>query len=84
MTVIACGLPLLGLLTLLPLRRGRKLFVCLCFAILCGTAGLIGCGGNSTPAQSSQTKTPAGSYTFDVVATSGSSMTKASYSLTVQ
>src|SRR6202000_613807 len=28
-TVIACGLPLLGLLTLLPLRRGHKLFVCL-------------------------------------------------------
>jgi len=79
-TVLACGVPLLGLLTLLPLTRGRRLLLCLGFAMLISMTGLTGCGGDS----SGGTKTPAGTYTFNVVATSGSATSTASYKLTVQ
>ncbi len=80
-TALACGLPLLGLLTLLPVGRGRRLLLCLGFAMLVAAGGLTGCGGSG---QSSSTKTAPGSYTFNVVATSGSTTSTASYTLTVQ
>jgi hypothetical protein len=83
MTGMACGLPLLGLLTLLPTGRRRRLLVCLAFVLFVAAGGLVGCsGGNS--AQPSAAKTAAGSYTFNVVAISGASTSMASYTLTVQ
>jgi hypothetical protein len=83
LTVLACGLPLLGLLTLLPAGRARRLLLGLGFVVFVAASGLTGCGsGNS--AQSSATKTVAGSYTFNVVAASGAGSSTASYTLTVQ
>ena len=82
--VLACGLPLLGLLGIAPLRRGGRLLMLVCALLICGGAA-IGCGGNSsTPAQTSQSKTPAGSYTFQVVAAAGASQSTANYTLIVQ
>jgi hypothetical protein len=83
LTVLACGLPLLGLLTLLPVGRGRRLLVCLGFVAFVAASGLTGCGGGNS-AQSSATKTVPGSYTFNVVAASAASSSTASYTLTVQ
>jgi hypothetical protein len=80
MTALACGLPLLGLLMLVPVARGRRLLLCVGFLLLVSAAGLSGCGGNS----SSGNKTQPGSYTFQVVATSGSASSSANYTLTVQ
>ncbi|MFL6429593.1 MAG: FG-GAP-like repeat-containing protein [Acidobacteriaceae bacterium] len=81
MTALACGLPLLGLLALLPVGRGRRLLLCAGFALLVAAGGLTGCGGGG---QSSATKTAPGNYTFKVVATSSSTTSTASYTLTVQ
>lgn len=78
-TVVACGLPLLGLLMLVPVARGRRLLICLCFVLFVSAAGLSGCGGSSD-----SNKTPPGSYTFQVVATSGSATSTANYTLTVK
>jgi hypothetical protein len=83
MTALACGLPLLGLLTLLPVGRGRRLLICLGFALFVTGGGLTGCGGGNS-AQPSATKTAPGSYSFNVVATSAASTSTASYTLTVQ
>ena len=80
LTVLACGLPLLGLLTLLPVARGRRLLLCLGFVLFVSVTSLTGCGGGS----SSGTKTAPGNYTFNVVATSGAATSTASYKLTVQ
>jgi hypothetical protein len=80
LTVLACGLPLLGLLTLLPMARGRRLLLCLGFALFLSVTSLTGCGGDS----SSGNKTAPGNYSFNVVATSGSASSTASYKLTVQ
>jgi hypothetical protein len=80
LTVLACGLPLLGLLTLLPVARGRRLLLCLGFALFVSMTSLTGCGGNS----SGGTKTAAGTYAFHVVASSGSATSTASFKLTVQ
>jgi hypothetical protein len=80
LTVLACGLPLLGLLTLLPVARGRRLLLCFGFALFISLTSLTGCGSDS----SSGTKTAPGNYTFNVVATSGSASSTASYKLTVQ
>jgi hypothetical protein len=77
--VLACGLPLLGLLTLLPVARGRRLLLCLGFALFVSMTSLTGCGSGS-----SEPTTAAGSYTFNVVATSGSATSTAAYKLTVQ
>ena len=79
LTVLACGLPLLGLLTLLPVARGRRLLLCLGFALFVSMTSMTGCGGGS-----SQPKTAAGTYSFNVVATSGSATSTAAYKLTVQ
>jgi hypothetical protein len=79
LTVLACGLPLLGLLALVPVGRGRRLLLCLGFALFVSMSGLTGCGGPSEAA-----KTPAGTYSFNVVATSGSTTSTATYKLTVQ
>jgi hypothetical protein len=86
MTILACGLPLLGLLTLLPVARGRRLLLCLGFVLFVSVTSLTGCGGQSAPSSgtSSATKTVPGSYTFNVVATSGAVSSTVSYSLTVQ
>jgi hypothetical protein len=84
MTVLACGLPLLGLLTLLPVARKRRLLLCLGFVVFVSVTSLTGCGGGSKSAQSSGTSAAPGSYTFNVVATSGSASSTASYKLTVQ
>jgi hypothetical protein len=80
---LACGLPLLGLLMLLPVARGRRLLLCLGFVLFVSVTSLTGCGGGQS-AQSSGTKTAPGSYTFNVVATSGTVSSTMSYSLTVQ
>jgi hypothetical protein len=79
---LACGLPLLGLL-LLPVARGRRLLVCLGFVLFVSVTSLTGCGGGQS-APSSAIKTVPGSYTFNVVATSGAVTSTVSYSLTVQ
>jgi hypothetical protein len=84
MAVLACGLPLLGLLTLLPVARRRKLLLCLGFALFVSVTGLTGCGGSGQSAQSSGMQTVPGSYTFHVVATAGTVTSTVSYSLTVQ
>ncbi|MGB9417614.1 MAG: Ig-like domain-containing protein, partial [Acidobacteriaceae bacterium] len=80
LTVLACGLPLLGLLTLLPVARGRRLLLCLGFVLFVSVTSLTGCGGGS----SNGNKTAPGNYTFNVVATSGAATSTASYKLTVQ
>jgi hypothetical protein len=84
---LACGLPLLGLLALLPVARGRRLLLCLGFVLFVSVTGLTGCGGGQSAPSSgtpSTTKTVPGSYTFNVVATSGAVTSTVSYSLTVQ
>lgn len=81
---LACGLPLLGLLALLPVARGRRLLLCLGFALFVSVTSLTGCGGGGQSAQSTGAKTVPGSYTFNVVATSGAVTSTVSYSLTVQ
>jgi hypothetical protein len=83
LTVLVCGLPLLGLLTLLPVTRGRRLLLCLSFVLFVSVTSLTGCGGGQS-AQSSGMQTAPGSYTFHVVATAGAVTSTASYSLTVQ
>jgi Bacterial Ig-like domain (group 3)/FG-GAP-like repeat len=83
MTVVACGLPLLGLLTLLSVARGRRMLLCLGFVLFASMMSLTGCGGGQS-AQSSGTKTAPGSYSFNVVATSGAASSTATYKLTVQ
>ncbi len=80
LTVLACGLPLLALLTLLPLARGRRLLLCVGLALFVSMTSLTGCGGSTSGAA----KTTAGTYTFSVVATSGPATATASYNLTVQ
>jgi hypothetical protein len=79
LTALAGGLSLLGLLALVPVGRGRRLLLCLGFALLVSMCGLAGCGSPAGGA-----KTPAGSYSFNVVATSGSATSTAAYKLTVQ
>jgi hypothetical protein len=84
---MACGLPLLGLLTLLPVGRGRRLLLCLGFVLFVSVTSLTGCGGGQSAPSSgtpSATKTLPGSYTFNVVATAGAVTSTVSYSLTVQ
>ena len=84
LTVLACGLSLLGLLALVPVGRGGRLLLCLGFALLVSMSGLTGCGGDSQSGQANEPKTPAGTYSFNVVATSGSATSTATYKLTVQ
>jgi hypothetical protein len=79
---LACGLPLLGL-TLLPVARGRRLLLGVGFVLFVSVTSLTGCGGGQS-APSSAIKTVPGSYTFNVVATSGAVTSTVSYSLTVQ
>jgi hypothetical protein len=74
----------LGLLALLPVARGRRLLLCLGFALFVSVTSLTGCGGGGQSAQSSAMQTAPGSYTFNVVATSGGVTSTVSYGLTVQ
>jgi hypothetical protein len=78
-SALACGLPILGLLMLVPVARGRRLLMCIGFLLLVSVGGLTSCGGNN-----SANKTPPGSYTFQVVATSGGAASTANYTLKVQ
>ena len=84
LTVLACGLPMLGLLTLIPVARRRRLLLCLSFALLVSMTSLTGCGGNSSGGTKTAAGTAAGTYAFHVVASSGSATSTASYKLTVQ
>jgi hypothetical protein len=79
LTVLACGLSLLGLLALVPVGRARRRLLCLGFALIVSMTSLTGCGGGSN-----EPKTAAGTYSFNVVATSGSATSTATYKLTVQ
>jgi hypothetical protein len=60
LTVLACGLPLLGLLTLVPVARGRRLLLCVGFALFVSMTSMTGCRGGS-----SEPKTAAGTYSFN-------------------
>ena len=80
MTILACGLPLLGLLTLLPVARGRRLLLCLGFVLFVSVTSLTGCGGG----QVERDENGAGQLHLHVVATAGAVTSTASYSLTVQ
>jgi hypothetical protein len=84
MAVLACGLPLLGFLTLVPVARRRRLLLCLGFVLFVSVTSLTGCGGGQSAAQSSGMQTAPGSYTFHVVATAGAVSSMVNYSLTVQ
>lgn len=84
LVIAACGVPLIGMLMMLPLARRRSALFCalLCCALALPMAGLIGCGGGSS--SHAATTTPAGSYTFNVVSTSGSVSVTTPLQLTVQ
>jgi hypothetical protein len=69
----------LGLLTLLPVARGRRMLLCLGFVLFVSVTSMTGCGGSSGGAM-----TAPGTYSFNVVATSGSASSTANYKLTVQ
>ena len=56
-----------------------RLLLCVGFALFISMTSLTGCGGSSGGA-----KTAAGTYTFNVVATSGSATSTATYKLTVE
>ena len=58
--------------------------MCLGFALFVSVTSLTGCGGGGQSAQPSGASTVPGSYTFNVVATSGAVTSTVSYSLTVQ
>lgn len=71
----------LAFMMLVPNRRRRSRALWLgaaCLAILAG-AGMMGCSGGS-----SSTRTPAGTYSFTVTASSGSLQSNLAYTLTVQ
>ena len=53
-------------------------------ALLVSMSGLTGCGSDSQSGQANEPKTAAGTYSFNVVATSGSATSTATYKLTVQ
>jgi hypothetical protein len=67
------------LLTLLPVACGRRLLLCLGFALFVSMTSMTGCGGGS-----SEPKTAPGSYSFNVIATSGSATSTATYKMKVQ
>ncbi len=78
--ILACGF-----LFLWPGRR-RTLAACFGSALLFVTLGLAGCGGSGSGSSTSHTaaNTPPGTYTFHVLATSGSVQGTTDYTLTVQ
>jgi hypothetical protein len=55
------------------------MLLCLGFALFVSVTSMTGCGGSSGGA-----KTVPGTYSFNVVATSGSASSTANYKLTVQ
>ena len=79
----AYGLALAGLILFWPARyRATRIWVLLFSAIGFATLGLNGCSNGSGPAPAAQTAT--GTYSFNVVATSGSVKTQSAYTLVVQ
>ena len=66
--------------TITVAARGRRLLLCVGFLLFASATILTGCGGSS----SNENNTPAGNYTFKVVATSGNSSSGVTYTLTVQ
>jgi Bacterial Ig-like domain (group 3)/FG-GAP-like repeat len=79
----AYGLAFAGLVLFWPARhRGTRIWVMLFCAIGFATLGLSGCSGGSGSAPPAQTA--AGTYSFTVVASSGSVKTQSAYTLVVQ
>jgi Bacterial Ig-like domain (group 3)/FG-GAP-like repeat len=79
----AYGLAFAGLVLFWPARhRGTRIWVLLWSAIGFATLGLSGCSGGSGSAPPAQTA--AGTYSFTVVASSGSVKTQSAYTLVVQ
>lgn len=79
----AYGLAFAGLILFWPARhKGTRIWALLFCAIGFVTLGLNGCSKGSGPAPPAQT--PTGTYSFTVVATSGSVKTQSAYTLVVQ
>jgi Bacterial Ig-like domain (group 3)/FG-GAP-like repeat len=79
----AYGLAFAGLILFWPARHiGTRIWIMLFCAIGFATLGLNGCSNGSGPATPAQTS--AGTYSFTVVASSGSVKTQSAYSLVVQ
>jgi len=79
----AYGLAFAGLFLLWSARhRGTRIWVMLFCAIGFATLGLSGCSNGSGPAPAVQTAT--GTYSFNVLASSGSVKTQSAYTLVVQ
>jgi len=77
------GLAFAGLVLFWPARqKGTRIWVVLFWAIAFAALGLSGCSKGSGPAPSAQTA--AGTYSFTVVATSGSVKAQSDYTLVVQ
>jgi hypothetical protein len=81
MTTLSCGIFAGSLLLLWPKRR-RAYWMILALA---GVALLpLGCGGNNSSSTSKSNNTPAGTYTFQVIATAGATQSTTSCTLIVQ
>jgi hypothetical protein len=81
MTTLGCGIFAGSLLLFWPKRRRA-------YWMIAGLAGFtllpLGCGGNGSSSASKSNNTPAGTYTFQVIATAGTTQSKASCTLIVQ
>lgn len=85
MRTLACGIFAGSLLLLWPGRRNRAFWKVGTMAIACAALMLVpmGCGGSSS-SKAASNSTPAGTYPFAVVATSGTTVLTTNYTLTVQ
>jgi hypothetical protein len=79
MTTLSCGMFAGGLLLLWPKRRRPYWMI---IALAAFTLLPLGCGGSSSTSKSNNT--PPGTYTFQVVATAGTTQSTTSCSLVVQ
>jgi hypothetical protein len=80
MTTLSCGIFAGGLLLLWPKRRRPYWMI---IALAGFTLLPLGCGGNSSSASKSN-NTPPGTYTFQVIATAGTTQSTTSCTLVVQ
>jgi hypothetical protein len=81
MTTLSCGVFAGGLLLLWPKRRRPYWMI---IALAGFTLLPLGCGGNSSSSTSKSNNTPAGTYTFQVIATAGTTQSTTSCTLVVQ